>query len=118
MPRRMQIDEQRREARLHDVAAEHEHDAALARRAAVAIASTTARKSRATSTSGSAAMNAANERSSPGGCANSAALTLFGRRATGMVRIGGEIRLARRRCVLASAPDSAGALVVGDGGTI
>ena len=59
-----QIDEQRREPGLHDVAAEHDDDAALARARRRRSASTTARKSRATRTSGSASRNAANERSS------------------------------------------------------
>src|SRR5512133_1028917 len=56
------------------------------RRAASAIASITARKSRATRTSGSAWRKARNERSEPGGCAKSRALTLLGRTATGTVR--------------------------------
>ena len=65
-------------------------------RAALAIASTTARKSRATSTSG----KRGDERGERAVVARAdartrAALTLFGRRATGTVRIGGEIRLAR-----------------------
>ena len=59
-----EIDEQRREAGLHDVPAEHERRRRACARRGVTIASTTARKSRATSTSGSASRNAANERSS------------------------------------------------------
>lgn len=57
-------------------------------RCAAMIAATTARKSRATSTSGSESTNAPNVIAGPptGGRANSVALTLFGRRATGTVR--------------------------------
>src|ERR1700682_2579914 len=51
-----------------------------------ATASTTRRKSRATRTSGSDLRNAEKLRSLPGGDANSAAETLFGRRSMGTVR--------------------------------
>src|SRR6202171_3760806 len=53
---------------------------------AEATASTTRRKSRATKTSGSDLRNAEKLRSLPGGVANSAAATLFGRRSMGTVR--------------------------------
>ena len=59
--------------------------------AAFAMSRASARKSRAASTSGSAPRKAANERSSPGGVANSSARTLFGRRAIGTVRTRGEV---------------------------
>src|ERR1700737_4910708 len=51
-----------------------------------ATASTTRRKSRATRTSGRDLRNAEKLRSLPGGVANSAAATLFGRRSIGTVR--------------------------------
>src|SRR2546423_2851801 len=53
---------------------------------AAAIASTTRRKSRATSTSGSDSRKAEKLRFLPGGDANSAAATLLGRRSIGTVR--------------------------------
>src|SRR5689334_13794794 len=55
-----------------------------ARRAA-ATPATTVRKSRAASTSGKLARNAAKDRSSPGGAATNEGSTLFGRPATGTV---------------------------------
>ena len=77
-------------------------------RVAAAIASTTARKSRATSTSGSEPTNAENERSSRGGCANSSALTLLGRRATGTVRIAERSASRTVGCACCAIPSSRG----------
>ena len=82
-----QVDEHRREARLHDVAAEHD-----APRRACACGGgdgvTTARKSRATSDVGEGARGRRRRSGRrPGDDANSSARTLFGRRAIGTVRI-------------------------------
>ena len=74
-----EVDEHGREAGLHDVAAEHDDDAALRvaprRRWRRRRRGSRARRGR----RGARARKARSERSSPGGCANRAALTLFGR---------------------------------------
>src|SRR6266566_2769782 len=74
--------------------------------AALAIAATTRRKSRATRTSGSDLRKAAKLRSAPGGDANSAAATLLGRRSIGTVRT-----LERSTSAGGSAPEGRGALL-------
>ncbi|HJQ52378.1 MAG TPA: hypothetical protein VJ825_00930 [Gemmatimonadaceae bacterium] len=73
--------------------------------AAPAMAATTARKSRATRTSGRDSRNAAKLRSLPGGDANSEAATLLGRRSIGTVRT-----LDRSASAGGEARDAAGAL--------
>ena len=73
-----QVDENRREPGLHDVAAEHHDHAALAARGAGDRVRYEQGNRAPTRTSGSARRNAANERSSPGGEENSSARTLLG----------------------------------------
>ena len=110
-----QLDEQRRDSGLHDVAAEHQRRRRALLRAALAIASATARKSRATRTSGSDATNARNDRSSRGGCANSSVLDLVRAARDGDGADRGEIRFARQSRGRGVAV-SVGGLLAGAGG--